>query len=270
MMKPRVELVYDSDCPNVTATRAALLQAFAQAGLPASWTEWNRKSPDSPESVRAYGSPTILVDGADVAGAEPGAGADHCRVYVDRENRFRGVPPVEGIAAALMTANHDAAPSGARATAPDGWRGLLGVLPGLAAALLPVGTCPACWPAYAAVLGSVGLGFLFTETYLLPLTAVFLALALAALAYRARSRRGYGPFGLGMAAAAIVLSGKFALSSTAPLYTGLVLLVGAALWNAWPHHVAPAGSCAACAPQGRRPRHRAHTREVLRDCKTEG
>ena len=101
-MKTRVELVYDLDCPNVTAARAALLQAFAQAGLPASWTEWNRKSPDSPESVRAYGSPTILVDGVDVAAAEPGAGADYCRVYVDGENRFRGVPPVEGIVAALM------------------------------------------------------------------------------------------------------------------------------------------------------------------------
>ena len=160
-----------------------------------------------------------------------------------------------------MTANHDAAVSRGRAT--DGWRGLLGVLPGLAAALLPVGTCPACWPAYAAVLGSVGLGFLFTETYMLPVTAAFLVLALASLAYRARSRRGYGPLGLGMVAAGIALSGKFALSSAALLYMGLGLLVGAALWNAWPHHAAPAGSCAACAPQGQRLEHGAHIKEGL-------
>lgn len=70
-MTYRVELVYDSDCPNIGQTRAALLQAFAQAGISASWVEWDQKAPESPAYVREYGSPTILVNGKDVADLLP-------------------------------------------------------------------------------------------------------------------------------------------------------------------------------------------------------
>lgn len=59
---------------------------------------------------------------------------------------------------------------------------LFGALPGMGAALMPVGACPACWPLYAGLLGSVGLAFLLDASYLLPLTAGFLALALGSLA----------------------------------------------------------------------------------------
>ncbi len=67
----KVDLIYDADCPNVAAARSQLLAAFARAGRAARWSEWDRGRPDSPGYVRGYGSPTILVDGRDVAGAEP-------------------------------------------------------------------------------------------------------------------------------------------------------------------------------------------------------
>lgn len=34
------------------------------------------------------------------------------------------------------------------------WPSMLSVLPGVGVALLPIGTCPACWPAYAGLLGA--------------------------------------------------------------------------------------------------------------------
>jgi len=73
------------------------------------------------------------------------------------------------------------------------WKQGLLAIPGIGVSLLPKVACPLCWPAYAGLLSSVGLGFLLSATYLLPLTAGFLLIALAALAYRARQRRGYGP-----------------------------------------------------------------------------
>jgi mercuric ion transport protein len=127
-----------------------------------------------------------------------------------------------------------------------GWRALLATIPSMGAALLPVGVCPACWPAYAGLLSSFGFGFLPQKTYLLPLTAAFLALAVASLAYHAGSRRGYGPLLAGLVASAIVLIGKFALDSTPLLYLGIAALVGASLWNAWPHRSVSASSCPAC------------------------
>jgi len=73
------------------------------------------------------------------------------------------------------------------------WKQGLLSLPGIGLSALPKLACPACWPAYAGLLSSLGLGFLISTAYLLPLTAVFLALAPAALAFRAKSRGGLGP-----------------------------------------------------------------------------
>lgn len=121
-----------------------------------------------------------------------------------------------------------------------------------AALLLPIGTCPACWPAYAGFLGTLGLGFLLNDRYLLPVAAAFLAPALASLVYRARSRRGYAPFALGLAGSLSALVAKFTLSSTALLYLGLAGLVAAGAWNAWPARDAAPAPCENCAPQERR------------------
>jgi hypothetical protein len=107
--------------------------------------------------------------------------------------------------------------------------------------------CPLCWPAYAGLLSSVGLGFLISAAYLLPFTAAFLALALAAMAFRASSRHGYGPFLLGVVATVGVLLGKFRWESKATMYGAVGLLVIASLWNTWPHRAIPkAASCADC------------------------
>ena len=100
-MKRRIELVYDRDCPNVDAAPAVLRYAFAEIGVAPTWVEWDLNDRDSPGYVRGYGSPTILVNGQDVAGAEPQADANCCRLYSSDEGRLRGVPPVAQIIAAM-------------------------------------------------------------------------------------------------------------------------------------------------------------------------
>jgi hypothetical protein len=71
---PRVELIYDLNCPNVAQARRVLLKAFAAAGIRPQWIEWDRSSPSSPGYVRGFGSPAVLVDGRDAAGAKPQRG----------------------------------------------------------------------------------------------------------------------------------------------------------------------------------------------------
>src|SRR5260370_32875365 len=112
-------------------------------------------------------------------------------------------------------------------------QGLL-ALPSVGFSMLPKLACPACWPAYAGLLSSVGLGFLISTAYLLPLTGAFLFLAVAALAFRANKRRGYGPFVLELVAGSAVLLGKFAPDVKLTRYIHLGLLVVASLSNAWP------------------------------------
>jgi hypothetical protein len=118
--------------------------------------------------------------------------------------------------------------------------------PAVAVSLLPKAVCPICSPAYAALLSSLGLGFLAT-TYLLPVTVGFLAVALAALVFRASSRRGLGPFWLGVIAAAGVIAGKFWLGSDSTTYVGVGLFVVASIWNVIPKHKTP-DLCPACLP----------------------
>ena len=94
------------------------------------------------------------------------------------------------------------------------WKQNLLAAPGIGLSLMPKIACPACWPAYAGLLSSIGLGFLIPNAkYLLPLTAAFLVLAVGMLAFRARRRHGYVPFALGTLAASLILLGKFFLAS---------------------------------------------------------
>jgi mercuric ion transport protein len=108
---PRIELVYDRDCPNVDRTRQQIRDALRRAGLPPEWREWDRGAAESPPYVRSYASPTVLVDGRDITAA-PGTrdatldgadGAAGCRVYSTTAGEMSGVPPLEAILVALET-----------------------------------------------------------------------------------------------------------------------------------------------------------------------
>lgn len=127
------------------------------------------------------------------------------------------------------------------------WKRTIAVLPCIGVSLLPKLACPMCWPAYAGLLSSVGLGFLISTTYLFPVTAAFLLVAVAALGFRGSTRRGHGPMLLGFMAGVAVLWGKFFWGSEVTMYGGVALLLAASLWNSWPRRTA---SCPECVPAG--------------------
>jgi hypothetical protein len=127
------------------------------------------------------------------------------------------------------------------------WKEGLPAVPAVGVSLLPKVICPVCSAAYAALLSSVGLGFLISTTYLLSLTLVFLSLAVGALHFGASRRRGHGPFWLGLVAASGVLIGKFWFDSPAVTYSGVGLLVFACVWNAVPRRTT-ASFCPGCLP----------------------
>ena len=123
------------------------------------------------------------------------------------------------------------------------WRQVALTAPGIGVALLPKLACPLCWPLYAGIVSSLGLGFLISTAYLFSLTAVFLIFTLGVLTFRAKQRRGYGPLGLGLTGSAAVLIGKFNWDSNPAIYTGIGVLVTAAIWNAWPRRVRKSCPC---------------------------
>ena len=124
------------------------------------------------------------------------------------------------------------------------WKQSVVSLPAVGFSLVPKVICPVCSPAYAAVVSSLGLGFLISTKYVLPLTLILLSFAVGSLGFRASSRRGLGPFWMGVAAAGGILIGKFAYDSVITTYSGVGLLVVASVWNAIPQRT----FCPACLP----------------------
>jgi mercuric ion transport protein len=228
-----IELIYDRDCPNAPTARAQLSRALVQAGLPVRWQEWDRHATDSPPHVRAYGSPTILVNGKDGSGVAPSGDADCCRLYRSSGGRLAGVPEVDDIAEVLLKARKAGPTEQRSATARPAWNKVLAVLPAIGVALLPKLTCPAGWPAYAGMLSALGLGFVNYTPFLLPLTVLFLLVSVGSLVFAAQRHRRGEPLVLGIAAAATVVAGKFAWDSDTVMFGGLAILVGASLWNTW-------------------------------------
>jgi len=227
-----VELVYENTCPNVKTARARLLKAFQLVGLSPNWHEWEISRPETPENVRHFGSPTILVDGKDVSEASDRTAGSSCRLYATQTG-YEMAPAVTEIAGALRAAGSNS--RGSNISRSLGFASL----PSIAVAVLPKLTCPLCWPAYAALLSSVGVNFVNYTPMLLPVLAILLVVSLLALAYRARGRRGFGPFWLGLFASLMILIGKFVLDSDSAIYIGSGLLVGASLWNIWPRRFRP-------------------------------
>lgn len=103
-MTPKVELIFDRSCPHVNVARDHIRTALTRAGLTAAWTEWDRAAPETPQYAQRYASPSVLVSGLDVAGADPLDGAAGCRIY--RDDLGTRVPaPTEHM---ILTALHAA------------------------------------------------------------------------------------------------------------------------------------------------------------------
>jgi hypothetical protein len=101
-----VQLLYFPDCPNVDAARKTLAQALGQLEDAPSVAEIDVTDPGTPRHLRGWGSPTILVDGADVADGHPSDAC--CRLYPKSEER--GAPSLAVIEAALLRARRRSSP----------------------------------------------------------------------------------------------------------------------------------------------------------------
>lgn len=238
-MTHAIELIYDPDCPNVEPARTVLRGACAELGLSPVWSEWNRQDAASPEYVQGFGSPTIIVNGRDVAGAAAGDMASCCRMY-ESDGGLTGTPSTAQIVAALQNSSDRVSPD------PSSGAGRRASLSGVGSAFVLAGLCPVCWTAYAGLLGSLGVGFILDTAFLLPATLVLLAVALFALGFKATERRGYVPLMIGALAAALIVFARFVLVSDPLTFLGLATLVGVSVWNVRPMAKKSAAPCPAC------------------------
>ncbi len=137
-----IQLLYFKGCPNVEPARLALRTAMRAEQIDDSVEEIDVESPATPEHLRGWGSPTILIDGQDVTGATRASGSA-CRLYAN------GAPAVSEIRARLAGTRRSSAGSGGRAT--------LSMVGAIGAAIAASACCLV--PAALAVVGLSGAGF---------------------------------------------------------------------------------------------------------------
>ena len=170
-----VVIVFDADCPNVAMARERVATALARVGQPAKWRELDRSDARTPEAWRGFASPTVLVDGRDVAAGSSGHSA--CRIYRDAEGRLDVAPSVDSIVAAL-----DKRGIGAGGTAALG-------AGAASAAVLVAFTWACCLPIFAALgVGAFALGAAI-EPWRMPLSIAAVALLGLGIWRERRARR---------------------------------------------------------------------------------
>ena len=100
---PRVEFFYWAECPSHERALAILLETMAeeQIQVPVEITEV--KSEIEAERYQFYGSPTIRIDGVDIAPLPEDIARPSltCRAYWRADGRISPLPPRELIAAAF-------------------------------------------------------------------------------------------------------------------------------------------------------------------------
>ncbi len=77
---PRIDLVYFEGCPHTETARTNLSRALDALSLPAEWEEWSQGGAEIPDWASGYPSPTVLVNGNDVAGFSGEAEGRCCAV----------------------------------------------------------------------------------------------------------------------------------------------------------------------------------------------
>ena len=124
------------------------------------------------------------------------------------------------------------------------WTAFIASLPGIGVALLP--KCPMCLGVFGGAITVLGFSFSDYKAYLLPITIFCLLIAISSFIYGAKNRYGYGPLLLALIASAVILIGKFHFGINIMLYSGVMLLIIASIWNSWPRKLAHSGSCGLC------------------------
>jgi len=97
----KVSVWYFADCPNWRDAGHRLRQALDQVGRPDAEIGFVAVENEADAAAVGFaGSPTFLLDGADLFAAAPGPGGLTCRVYAT-PGGLAGVPQVADLVAAL-------------------------------------------------------------------------------------------------------------------------------------------------------------------------
>ena len=221
-----IKLIYFEGCPNHEKLKSALSEACI------AFDEIEQTCLLDGDPLKGYSSPTILDGERLVFGCKTGDGGGGCSLEI---------PNLEALKAKIGVLEK---------SPPRRKTRLLSTIGSIGSALT-VGLCPVCIPAIGAALSSVGLGFLVTESVLLPVLLAFLAVTLGGLLWSYfREHRRVGPVVCGFIAGLSLYLGRYvyfgALVNQILMYGGIAGIITVSFWNL---RLRRKGKCSACVPE---------------------
>ena len=97
----RIEFLYWDECPSHERALDRLREVLAEEGVPAPVEILRIETDDQARALRFPGSPTIRIDGADIAPPRDLPDGLTCRVYHTEDGRVTPLPTKEQIRRAL-------------------------------------------------------------------------------------------------------------------------------------------------------------------------
>src|SRR5947209_3330376 len=105
MHRPDIELLWWDGCPSTPRALEELREALRDTGLESAHVHMREIHSDEEAADTGFiGSPTILIDGADVAPASGEPVGLACRVYRHRDGRISPTPDPDDLREALRRA----------------------------------------------------------------------------------------------------------------------------------------------------------------------
>jgi len=97
MAAPHIQFLTFAGCPLADAARSELKVALRACGVE-DYEEIDILDPSAPDDLRGWGSPTILINGVDVAGQRKGDDAS-CRIYAGERGVLTSAEIIERLQA---------------------------------------------------------------------------------------------------------------------------------------------------------------------------
>jgi hypothetical protein len=104
----KVEVLYVADCPSHAPTVSLLRDVLAAEGVQAEIKEVLVVDAQMASELKFLGSPTIRINGLDIAPGSPKGGTLACRLYPGSPQI--GVPPMEMVRRAIVKTREEGSP----------------------------------------------------------------------------------------------------------------------------------------------------------------
>jgi hypothetical protein len=212
----KVQFLSFPDCPNRAVAKSRLTKVLADLRLPVEVEEIDTALPATPEHLKGWPSPTILINGKDIEGLTPGT-CESCRRYAD------GQAPSEATLRAALR----------RATNAESAQGLFGGAPAVLASLLPALARPACIGPLAGLLSAFGIGFIFFAKFFLVTFGLAFLIGLVTVVRATRRHHNPWPLALTVLGGLAVLGGRLLAQQESIQRLGFPLLLGGSLLSFW-------------------------------------